>query len=291
MPLLLSFFGMTIMVLTKLDPTDLAFLFGPHLVETGEPQLAVKLLTNKASEGELLVQRPDGMLLQRRVFRGWSTMPPPLPPFAVLDHLYLVMRAVVMAKDDVTVALIGSACSPSAGVAAALAGRSWRPVSGQLLVVDRTTGHTLPFHIPLDLRGGALESARSGGLIGQEPDPAIWRQAHPALAGESVLVRPERLGPPVPITARLAPPTLVRLCQGDDDRCRLEPWSFQPHIWPPAATELADAPRYRLLMPEFGGAEEAAALIDDRIQKEPPCPGGPRTARERRAGLITSLST
>lgn len=290
MPLLFSFFGMTIMVLTELSPGDLAFMFGPHLVETGEPQLVVKLLTGKSSDGELLVHRPDGMLLQRRVFRGWSTMPPPLPPFAVLDHLFLGMRAVVMTKDDATVALVGSSCSPSAGLAAALAGRSWRPVSGQLLVVDRATGHTLPFHVPLDLRGSALESARTGGLIGPENDPGTWRRTQPTLAGESVLVRPEVLGPIVPVTARLAPPTLVRLCQGDGDRCRLEPWAFQPHAWPPNTSDLADAPRYRLLMPEFGGAEEAAALIDDMIQ-ETPCPGGPRTAREHLAGLTTSPST
>ncbi|MFF3444165.1 hypothetical protein [Streptosporangium sp. NPDC002721] len=280
---------MTIMVLTELSLGDMTFLFGHHLVESGEPQLVVRLLTDKPSGGELLVHRPDGMLLQRRVFRGWSTMPPPLPPFAALDHLFLVMRAVVMAKDDATVALIGSSCSPGAGVAAALAGRSWRPVSGQLLVVDRATGHTLPFQVPLDLRGSALEAARTGGLIGPEAASGSWRRVRSALTGESVSVRPELLGPIIPVTARLAPPTLVRLCQGDGDLCRLEPWAFQPHVWPPNTSDLAGAPRYRLLMPEFGGAEEAAALIDDMIWKTPR-PGGPRTGGEHLVGLTTSPS-
>ncbi|MFC4056744.1 hypothetical protein ACFOWE_00410 [Planomonospora corallina] len=288
MPLLLEFFGMTVAVLAQLDLPELAFLFGSHLVEEGEPQLLVKLVSDGSASGEVLVQRPDGMLLQRRLFRGWSTMPPPVPPLAVLDSRFLVVRAVVMARDDVTVALIGSACSPCADVAAALAGRSWRPVAGQFLVVDRDTGHTLPFHTPLDLRGAAIESAVTGGLVGPEPESPWWR-TRSTLSGESLLVRPERLGPPVPIAARLAPPTLVRLCQGEDDRCALESWEFQPHAWPPAAAELAEARRYRLLVPELGGAEEAAALIDDEL-KETSCPGGPRTAPEHRAGLITSPS-
>ncbi|MFI6507303.1 hypothetical protein ACIBCT_06840 [Streptosporangium sp. NPDC050855] len=291
MSLLLEFFGLTVLAVTHIDSSEMAFLFGSHLVKAGKPQLTVKLVSNEASGGELLVHREDGVLLQRRAFRGWGTMPPPVPPFGVLEEHFLVMRAVVLAKGDATVALIGSACSPCAEVAVSLAAQSWRPVSGQLLVVDRATGHTLPFLTPLNLRGEALDAARASGLIGLEADPGLWRPARPTLAGQSVLVRPERLGTPVPITARLAPPTLIRLCQGDSDRCRLEPSDFQAHVWPPAATELAGAPRYRLRMPESGGAEAAAALIDDRLLKEFSCPGGSRTALEHPAGSITSPST
>ncbi|MGG8406696.1 hypothetical protein ACM614_08785, partial [Streptomyces sp. 12297] len=112
---------------------------------------------------EVRVLDGEGRLLRRWAYHGIGGIPPVLPPFAVLEHPYAVVQAAVLAKGAGVVALVGGIGSPRNSVALALGARGWRMVSGQYLVVDRVTGETLPYQLPLELRGPALEAARAAG--------------------------------------------------------------------------------------------------------------------------------
>ncbi|MFG2974602.1 hypothetical protein ACGFYY_16625 [Streptomyces sp. NPDC048331] len=295
--LCLEFFGAEISVSTTTgDVSDLEFLFGPHVVPDSRAadRLQVEFgYPNPGDPGsgdawaELVVRRDNGPPLLRRAFRGWSNVPPPVPPFSVLRERFSLVQAVVLAKGSTTIALIGSPHSDREGVALALAQRSWRMVSGQLLITDRTDGNVMPYHVPLEFRGATAVGVRAAGLA-----PGTWRSRTSPLTGDVLMVRPEALGDIVPVRARLGPPQLFRLCRSGNEGARLESWDFPTQTWPPeAAPEIADAPSFRLELPESGGAEEAAGLIDHRMTSERRelCPDVPVISRASPVGSTASL--
>ncbi|MGF1431190.1 hypothetical protein [Kitasatospora sp. LaBMicrA B282] len=288
-PIVLNFFGFEVAV-SSADHDEVAFQFGPHAVRGSAATDQLRVEFTRPGPGgaeEILVRRGDGTPLLRRPFRGWGNVPPVLPPFAVLQDRFCLAQAVVLAKDGVTVALLGGPYSEQANVAAALAHRSWVFVSGRLLVMHRATRQVLPYLVPLEARGRSAAWLRGAGL----PD-GLWRTATSPVAGEVVLVRPECLGPVAPVRARLAPPTLVRLCRGADEGVRLTPWEFTAQTWPADGAQLlADAPTFRLELPGVSGAEEAAGLIDQAMshKKGAPCLDVSTTAPAPRAGLTASL--
>ncbi|MEW1911097.1 hypothetical protein AB0442_22045 [Kitasatospora sp. NPDC085895] len=287
-PIVLNFFGIDVVV-DGADRDAVAFHFGPHTVRRppAPDHLRVEF-GGTAGTGEFLVRRGDGTPLLRRAFRGWGNVPPPLPPFAVLADRFHLVQAVVLARGATTVALIGGPYAEQANVAAALAHRSWEFVSGRMLVVDRRTGQVLPYLAPLEVRGRPAGWLRGAGL----PE-GLWRTVTSPTGAEILLVRPECLGPVVPVRARPAPPTLVRLCRGTDEGVRLTPWRGTVPAWPPGSAGLpADLPAHRLELPGVSGAEEAAGLIDQGLtQKGEPCLDVPAIPPARRAGLTASLRT
>lgn len=210
---------------------------------------------------EISVARADGVIILRRAFRGWSNVPPPIPPFAAMAERYSVTPAVVMAKGDRVLALAGSPRSSKAAVALSLLQHGWRFVSGQLLVTERKTGRTLPFLAPLDLQGVAAEQTRRRGL----PDGS-WQVRNSTLDGQTLQVRPEALGAVVPVRAQGGPATIVRLCESQEDRLLLRESDRCPQSWP---TEARSALRHRglfqLQMPGLHAAEEAANCLDAKF--------------------------
>ncbi|MFI6446414.1 hypothetical protein [Kitasatospora sp. NPDC050543] len=290
-PIVLNFFGIDVCVVSG-DRDEIAFHFGPHTVKgpAAPDQLRVEFACSRsAAPDEFLVRRGDGTPLLRRTFRGWGNVPPALPPFAALGDRFCLTPAVVLAKGGTTVALIGGPYSEQANVGAALAQRSWEFVSGRLLVLDRATGQVLPYLVPLEVRGRSAAWLRGAGL----PDRQ-WRTTTSPIGGEVLLVRPECLGPVAPVQARLAPPTLVRLCRSTYENVQLTPWQFTAQTWPPgSAALLAQAPTYRLELPGVTGAEEAAGLIDHGLNQEKgdPCLYVPDIPQARRAGLTASVLT
>ncbi|MFG2983209.1 hypothetical protein ACGFYQ_18495 [Streptomyces sp. NPDC048258] len=309
---MLEFFGLTFRVLGAIDMAELRFLFGPHVIQdvgyAEEALLDLHLLLGDGRSRELRVLRRDGTLVRRGQFRALSGLSPLLPPLRVMDDRFVMLQAVVVAKGAATVALIGGLHSPRAEVAMALCARGWRLVSGQLLVLDRDTGEVRPLLEPVDLRGDALESARAGGLLAGRDgtEGSGWKTVSSPLSGDAVLIRPELLGRTVPVGARLGGLHLVRLCRSDSGRSRLDAQEFTPRAWPPEAASVLDAaPRLRLLLPQTGGAEEAADLVDADLfsrtaqaelfpstaQEEVPCRGALPTARGPLAGSTTSPST
>jgi hypothetical protein len=242
---------------------------------------------------DILVRGDNLTLVSRSTFRGWGNVPPQVPPLASWPDRLAVLQAVVLASGDRVVALIGSPDSAKVGVAVALARRGWRFVSGSLLVIDRAHGRVLPYHTPLEARGAAAAALRE-----TRPPPEMCQTGISPVSGEVLQVRPEALGPIVPIRSKLPRPALVRLCQGADDPARLELWAFRPSVWPAdAGAEFAELPRYRLSVPEAGGAEDAAHLIDDRLpaehkqMQEDECRVVPHTPTEFRAGSTGSPRT
>lgn len=309
---MLEFFGAVLRVAGAVDLSDLAFVFGPHLLEeTDLRETALSVHFARVAGGrEVRVHDRDGVLLRRRAFHGFGGIPPLLPPFAVMNGRYAVAQAAVLSKDGTVLALMGGIGSNRNEVALALSARGWSVVSGQYLVVDRHTGHTVPLQMPFDLRGTALDAARTTSLVGAHDTDC--RPGTSALAGPSLLVRPERLAATVDPRDRLGAPHIVRICHSDGHESSLETAGFTLSVWPrEAASALADAPRLRLAMPETGGAQEAADLIDERLaghrtpthpvtahempadpaQGAAPCPGTPATPLERPAGSTTSAST
>lgn len=289
-PIVLNFFGLQI-ALVQADRDEISFHFGPHLtgISRDPDQLRVEFsrAPGKDAPGDFLVRRSDGTPLLRRTFRGWGNVPSAVPPFAALQDRFCLAQAVVLAKGGATVALLGGPYSEQANVGAALAQRSWEFVSGRLLVLDRRTGHVLPYLAPLEARGPAAAWLRGAGL----PD-GTCRSVTSPVGGEVLLVRPESLGPVVPVRARLAPPALVRLCRSVDEEVRLAPWEFTTRTWPAGSSGLlADAPTHCLHLPGVSGAEEAAGLIDHALTKEKddPCLDVPAMPSAHRAGLTASL--
>ncbi|MEU6775236.1 hypothetical protein [Streptomyces sp. NPDC046759] len=290
-PIVLNFFGIEVGVISA-DRDEVAFHFGPHMVKnSGNPQhLRVEFFRPAGSApAEFLVRRGDGTPLLRRAFRGWGNVPPALPPFAALQDRFCLVQAVVLARGDTTVALIGGPYAEQANVGAALAHRSWEFVSGRLLVLDRRTGEVLPYLVPLQARGRAAAWLRGAGL----PNELCRVAASPA-GGEVLLVRPECLGPVAPVRARLGRPTLVQLCRSADEAVRLTPRACTAQAWPEGSAGLLDgAPAYRLELPGVSGAEEAAGLIDQEVRHEEraSCLYVPTTLPAHRAGLTASLRT
>ncbi|MGW1771212.1 hypothetical protein [Streptomyces sp. NPDC002104] len=292
---------MILQVMGLVEGSDLAFHFGRHLLgERAEPVRTPVSLHFASTTGvghvgrEVRVLDGEGRVLRRWAYHGTGGIPPVLPPFAVLEHPYAVLQAAVLAKGAGVVALVGGIGSPRNSVALALGARGWRMVSGQYLVVDRTTGETLPYQLPLELRGPALEAARAAGLTDGGPGNDVRTVCSP-LTGESVMVRPERLIATADIRERFGPATLVRLCSRGAQRSRLEDWNFAASVWPPDASAdpaFAATPRMRLLLPESGAAEEAADLLDGRLTATTPkgtvpCPVAPPTLTELLAGSTT----
>ncbi|MGW5394943.1 hypothetical protein [Streptomyces sp. NPDC003952] len=291
---------MILQVMGLVDQSDLAFHFGRHLLEErAEPVRSAVSLHFASHTGvgqvahEVRVLDGEGRVLRRWAYHGIGGIPPVLPPFAVMEHPYAVVQAAVLAKGPAVVALVGGIGSPRNSVALALGARGWRMVSGQYLVVDRVTGETLPYQLPLELRGPALEAARAGGLTDGPRDDV--RTVCSPLTGPSVMVRPERLIATAGILERFGPATLVRLCSRGTQRSRLEDWNFAASVWPPDASAdpaFAATPRMRLLLPESGAAEEAADLLDGRLSATTPkgtvpCPAEARTLTELLAGSTT----
>ncbi|MFI6897876.1 hypothetical protein ACIBM4_27585 [Streptomyces sp. NPDC050256] len=292
---MLDFFGVLLNVVGAVDLTDLPFLFGPHLREelgmAGQAELTVRLAVVEGAGSEVRVHGADGRLLRRHAFHGLGGIPPLLPPFAVLADRFAVLQATVLTKGGVVVALVGGVESPRSALGLALGLRGWRMVSGQRLVVDRLTGETLPYQVPLELRGAALVSARACGLQDQD-----LRTATSPLTGSYQQVRPESLLATVPVGVRLGPAGIVRLCTAAGHRASLEDWDRAPSLWPADAAGLLDGnPRMRLLLPPAGGVEEAADLLDARLCLPPlkgtaPCRPDSPTVKARPAGSITPVS-
>ncbi len=291
-PIILRFSGIEVEAVAP-ERSEVEFHFGPHM--TADSAYGDRLRVEFSFAGpssapigsEFLVRRGDGTPLLRRAFRGWGGLPPSLPPFAVLEGRYALVQAVVLAKGGVSAALIGGPYSEKVNIAAALAHLSWEFVSGQLLVLDRTTRQILPYLVPLEVRTDAAGWLRGAGL------PAgRWRSSVAPSGGEVLLVRPECLGGTVPVDRRLAVPALVRLCRTAEDAVSLTPWEFVPPTWPPGAEDaLAGAATYRLDISRPSGAEEAAGLIDRQLaaDKDTPCLDGPAMPPVPRAGLTASL--
>ncbi|MER6071437.1 hypothetical protein ABT187_21835 [Streptomyces sp. NPDC001817] len=290
-PIVLDFFGMEVGVIAA-DRDEVAFHFGPHVVRNSASpdQLRVEFFESTGSApAEFLVRRGDGTPLLRRAFRGWGNVPPALPPFAALQDRFCLVPAVVLARGNTPVALIGGPYAEQANVGAALAQRSWEFVSGRLLVLDRRTGEVLPYLVPLQARGRSAAWLRGAGLQSE-----LCRAVTSPTGAEVLLVRPECLGPVAPVRARLGRPTLVQLCRSADERVRLTPREFTAQAWPDGSAGLLEgAPAFRLELPGVSGAEEAAGLIDQEVPQEEraSCLYVPDTLSAHRAGLTASLRT
>jgi hypothetical protein len=258
--LFLEFFGEQYAVTAPAAQlADLRFFFGPHAVaRTTAPN---RLRVEFPGPGEYIVRRDNSAPLLRRTFRDWGNLPPPVPPFAVMRDRYLLLPAVVLAKGGTAAALVGGPGGARTGTAVALARLGWRFVSGQLLVVDRTTGHTLPYLAPLELRGATRASVDL-----PELPQGVTRARRSPVSGEVLLIRPEGVGGAVPIGSTLAPPRLVRLCRGTGEAVRFTRWDLPALTWPPDGAEGAGPGEpwetYRLEIGAAGGMEEAACLID-----------------------------
>ncbi|MFE9411390.1 hypothetical protein ACFYN0_21795 [Streptomyces sp. NPDC006704] len=259
-----EFFGIGITVTAASQLAALRFRFAPHLVP--EPRGADRLHVDLGPErpdgaAQFVVSGANGTPMLRRTFRAWTNVPPPVPPFAALARRFWIAPAVVLAKGPASVALLGSPYAPRAEVALALAQRSWQFVSGQLLVVDRMVGHTMPYLVPLEFYGASAAAVNTDAL----PE-GTWHRRASAISDGVLQVRPERLGAVVPVRARLGPPALVRLCRAPGETVRVAPAHGGPAVWPPeAAAETAALTSFRVDMPGSGGAEEAAWLIDDQV--------------------------
>jgi hypothetical protein len=318
----LELFGKVVEIAPAVHVPYLRFLLRPHVVEHGGPPPALYVdfapalgekhrdaaaeragtpepLTRlplspapEISPSDVLVRGGNPALASRSTFGGWGNVPPQVPPIAAWPDRLAVLQAVVLARGDAAVALIGSPDSAKVGVAIALARRGWRFVSGSLLVIDRAHGWALPCHTPLEARGAALAALHEAGA----PRGMCQTTVSP-VSGEMLQVRPEALGPLVPIRSKLPRPALIRLCQRNDPAA-LEPWEFRASVWPAdAGAELAELPTYRLSVPETGSAAEAAELIDGALpaerkqMQEDECRAVPSTPPVLRAGSTELLLT
>jgi hypothetical protein len=282
-----DFFGIVVSAVAAPEfRAELTFMFEPHLLRgprTPEPDTTIRLCV-EFFDGGYLVRRTDGALLLRRPYHGRGNMPPAIPPFAVLAERFCLLPAVVLARGDETVALVGSPQSEKTGVGLALASRGWQFVSGQLLVLDRATRQVVPYQVPVELRGDAVPAAREAGLLDRT---VVSRSTLSPVAGEVLLVRPESLAAAVPVHARFGVPRMIRLCRARGDVVRLERCGYQTPVWPPQAQpELADVETYLLTMPMSGGADESAEIVDRRFGREGIllCHDGSPTSPASRAG-------
>ena len=305
----LEIFGEVIEIAAGIQVPYLRFVLRPHIVEPGgtKPRLYVEFVPMQARSrrdagtasqtqvppglapevpADIVVRGGDATLVSRTTFRGWGNVPPQVPPFAAWPDRLAVLPGVVLTSGATVVALIGSPHSAKIAVTAALARRGWRLVSGSLLVIDRAHGWVLPYHTPLEARGAAAAALREA-----RPPRGTYLAETSPVSGEVLQVRPEALGPIVPIRSKLPRPALVRLCQDTDALVRLESRAFRPSVWPAdAGAEFSGLPMYRLSGPEGGGGEEAAALIDERLPaeqaktQEDECRDVPPTPTELRAG-------
>lgn len=280
----LEYFGIRVRVAAPpTDLADVAFHAGPHVRPTAEaPHFEVAIEALRGGVRQAIVRRGELTAL-RRPFRSWTNLPPPIPPFAAVEDRLALLPAVVLAREGIVLALIGSGLSAKGSIGIALARRGWAFVSGQLLVVDRRTGQVRPYLAPVELRGAAVRELASSGLAG-----GTWRSMPSRISSDAILVRPESLGRVVPITVRLPGARLVRLCARADERLCLTRCPVHPQPWPMAAAgALSDLPSYRLELPTGEVADEAAELLGVtlRADEEQPCPDAPRTAPERRVGL------
>lgn len=289
----LEVFGEVIEIAAAVQVPYLSFAFRPHIVgpggtkprfhvefaattarnrrdaavggaRTAAPRTQLPLASTPETPTDIVVRNDNGALVSRSPFHGWGNVPPQMPPFAVWPSRLAVLPGVVLTSGDTVVTLIGSPYSAKVAVTAALARRGWRLVSGSLLVIDRAHGWVLPYHTPLEARGAAAAALREA-----RPPRGMYLPETSPVSGEVLQVRPEVLGPIVPIRAKLPRPALVRLCQETDALVRLEVRAFHPSVWPADAdAEFGELPMYRLSVPGGGGAEEAAALIDERLPAE-----------------------
>lgn len=211
----LDFFGCAIVVrCTGSDDADLRFFFGPHVQPDGAAELELELapgffgslLAKDNAPKSFTLRGSDGSVLDHREFLDWSSVPSPLPPFRLLVRRICVVQATVLSRDDVLLALVGTPYSGKTSLGIELAGRGWRFVSDQLLVIDRASGDVLPYCVPVGLRGTTLAAARRAGRIHGETRSTISE-----VSGEVVLVRPETLSAPVPVTNRMRDPLLVQV--------------------------------------------------------------------------------
>lgn len=286
----LDYFGIRVRVSGAMtDLSEVAFHAGPHARATADqpPHFDIAIGDAAGCSRESIVRRGELVVLRRR-FRGWTNVPAPVPPFAALEDRLCLLQAIVLARGGSVLALIGSALSAKGAIGVALARRGWAFVSGQLLVVDRRTGHVLPYLAPVELRETAARELAASGLA-----EGTWRRVPSRISPEVLFVRPESLGRIVAPTARLARPQLVRLCRSPDERLHLERSDHPPQPWPAsAAAALSSVPCHRLELPADEVADEAAELLCGALPTRPPgsdeekpCLDAPRTARDPRAGL------
>jgi hypothetical protein len=289
----LDYFGIRVRVSgASTDLAEVAFHAGPHAlaVAAQPPHLDIAIGDAAGCSREAIVRRGE-LVVSRRRFRGWTNVPAPIPPFAVLADRLGLLQATVLARGGSVLAVVGSALSAKGAISVALARRGWAFVSGQLLVLDRRSGHVLPYLAPIELRETAARELATSGLA-----DGTWRRVPSRISADVLFVRPESLGRIVAPTARLGRPQLVRLCRSPDERLHLTRSDHPPQLWPAtAAPLLSTAPSYRLDLPADEVADEAAELIcsslaphppgSDGAAQEQPCLDAPRTARDPRAGL------
>ena len=136
---MLEFVGAVLRVAGAVDLSDLAFVFGPHLLEeTDLRETALSVHFARVAGGrEVRVHDRDGVLLRRRAFHGFGGIPPLLPPFAVMNGRYAVAQAAVLSKDGTVLALMGGIGSNRNEVALALSARGWSVVSGRKRRIQR----------------------------------------------------------------------------------------------------------------------------------------------------------
>lgn len=213
----LEFFGVGFTVVGELLP-DLAFQFGPHLARTRRADFQLELSAPQAGPREVTVRRADGVAVLHRPLTGWRGATPSLPPFAALADRFSTLPACVMTGKHLAVAITGDTAAERARIGIALSDRGWRMVSGQLLVLDRRTGRSLPFHTPLQLVDGYAEQVAAA-----HPDPAVCRAGRTTFGEPTVLVRPEAVASIVPLHVDGPPPVLVRICRRTEARATVLP--------------------------------------------------------------------
>jgi len=324
----LRFFGLGITVVGT-DLPDFRFLFGPHVTAPGRADLLVEITTSgplAAAGGragaravrELQVRRSDGLPLLRRPLHGWSNVPPPFPRFAAMFGRCAVTPAAVLCRGGTSIALVGHALTERSPIAVALALRSWRIVSPQLLVVDRRTGRAMPFATPLEVpvndNSGNGDSGNdnsgndnSGNDNSGNDNVTTWSPAvvdfagagHPAtqlrrsrsspVTGQVLLIRPESVGELVPVETTVEPPTVIRLCRGAHRQLRLTDGDQWAPRWS-AGPEPARLRTRCLELPDSGLADEAAHHLDEKLTphagEDISCRDGRRIGPVSRAGSI-----
>ena len=280
--LLLNFFGHPVnVVCSPQDADDVRFLFGPHVVTATPARTNAARVHLEAEDGGFFaslfakdgrtkrfsVHDDAGDLTEERSFARWSRTPSPLPPFQLLrDHISLV-QGTVLAKGSVSVALLGPPHSGKTTLGMSLAQRGWRLVSDQLLVVDRVSGVTYPYLVPVGLRGTTLAEFREK----HAANPVTHRETVSEVTGLVWLVRPEVFGPTVPVDMRLSGTSLIHVNRLETGILTMQAQLPALRVWPAQAqgellTVLGPTARHTTLnLPPGQPASRAAAeMIEEK---------------------------
>lgn len=207
----LGVFGIGVrLVVAEADASDADFFYGHmrqdvgiadavlHTVDVelrGEPMGFFASLLGKTGAVKVIRTR-DGETApwNESSFRDWSGAPSPVPPFFskyARSRLIVSPGAVLRSPGGTTCVVSGVNYVGKTGVALGLLRRDWDLVSEHLLVIDRASGHCLPYLSPMGLRTTHLTDVTLRDRVAALPH----RRTMSAVTGQVALVRPFDLFP------------------------------------------------------------------------------------------------